>query len=398
MAKPPRLNPILLAQFEAAVRRLELERAAAEKTVDRLLRDTPRDSWKALADHPDLQTAGALERLAKLVTLHVNRDARYALSLADLAVAVAERLPANLYQPVVIDQLRAHALKDLGKVRRTLAHHEQAIDNFVRAESLLVPLGALAHDLALVRLHLAFIYQEVDRFNESFEILRECRRVFTEHGDKRMVLITGIAEGALLQRLGKFREAREAYLLLLVSEKPDLESEAALRKNIALCCIELGDFAAAELNLAESSRLYQMELGQPVEALKAQTAYGRLLIRSGSIERGITQLKPIRRAFLGQGMAEEAGICALEIIEGMLARHKFAEAERLARMVVHEFTRAKLNKRAITALGYLSRALAAKRASTPLVRNVREYILSLRTNPEREFLQLATVWGPGSGQ
>jgi hypothetical protein len=60
--------------------------------------------------------------------------------------------------------------------------------------------------------------------------------------------------------------------------------------------------------------------------------------------------------------------------------------------------RAKLNKRAIIALGYLSRALAAKRASVPLVHNVRDYILSLRTNPKREFLAGAMASGPGSGQ
>lgn len=399
MATPPSVSPIHLAQFNATVERLAEERAAAERTVERLLRVTRSDAWKTLADHADLRSAGALERLARLVTLHVNRDARYALALSELAVAVAEELPDNHYQTVVMAQLRAHALKDLGKVQRTLARHQQAIDTFQRSEAILDAQPALTHDLAIVRLHLAFTYQEVDRFNESFDIMRECRRVFTDHGDKRMILITGITEGALLQRLARYREAREAYLLLLASSKPDPESTAALHKNIGFCCIELGDFAEAESNLAESSRLYSNVLGQPIEALRAQAGHGRLLMRSGNTEEGIARMKIIRRAFLGQGMPEEAGLCALEIIEGMLTRNRFAEAERLARMVIQEFTRARLNKRAISALGYLARALAAKKASIPLVHNVRNYILSLRTHPEREFLQLrTTVSGPGSAQ
>lgn len=89
----------------------------------------------------------------------------------------------------------------------------------------------------------------------------------------------------------------------------------------------------------------------------------------------------------------------LEIIEGLLTRNKAENAERLARMVIAEFTRAALNKRVITALGYLTRAIAAKKASVPLVHNVRDYILRLRTNPEREFLRraLPTVSGPGQG-
>lgn len=392
MARPPRVNPLLLAQFKAAAQRLATERNDATNTVDRLLRDTPRESWLSdLAEHPKLRTAGALQRLGRLVTHHLNRDAQYALSVAELAAVVAEGLPDGSYPEVAMAQTRAHALKDLGKVLRTLARHPQAIDTFSRAEKFVEPHPALGHDLALVRLHLAFTYQEVDRFTEAFALIRESKQVFAEHGDARMVLIAGITEGALLQRLARYREAREAYLLLLASAKPDPENAAALHKNIGLCCIELGDFTEAESNLVESTRLYTKQLGQPIEALRAEAGYGRLLIRMGEVERGIAHLKPIRRAFLGQAMAEEAGICALEIIEGLLTRNKPEDAERLARIVIGEFSRARLNKRAITALGYLSRALAAKKASIPLVQNVRDYILSLRTNPEREFLRSSNV-------
>jgi len=332
-----------------------------------------------------------LERLGARVAEAIGKDLRLALAIATLAVAVAEGLEPGSYHSVTLAQVRAHALKDLGKVQRELARHQEAIDTFLRAEAILDSQLALAHDLALIRLHLGFTYQEVDRYSEAFALIRESKRVFADHGDTRRVLIARIAEGALYQRLAKYREAREAYLLLLASSKPDFESAAALHKNIGLCCIELGDFTEAEANLVESARIYTGELGQPIEVLKAEAAYGRLMIRTGQIERAIAHLKPIRRAFLGQAMPEEAGICALEIIEGLLTRNKPQEAERLARMVIAEFGRARLNKRAITALGYLSRAIAAKKASVPLVRNVRDYILALRTNPEREFLRTTTT-------
>ena len=44
-----------------------------------------------------------------------------------------------------------------------------------------------------------------------------------------------------------------------------------------------------------------------------------------------------------------------------------------------------LNKRAIEALAYLTEAITARTASTPLVTRVRDYIVSLRTSPERDF-------------
>lgn len=387
------------SELAAMVFRLQAERQAASRQVDRLLRDTPRENWLALSDHPHLVTVGGLERLAARVAELIGKDMPSALAIASLAVSVSEGLEPDSYHPVTMAQVRAHALKDLGKVLRELARHQEAIDTFLCAEEALTAHLALHHDLALIRLHLGFTYQEVDRYDEAFALIRESKQVFTAYGDARMLLIAGIAEGALYQRLARHREAREAYLLLLASSKPDFESAAALHKNIGLCCIELGDYAEAEANLRESVRLYTGELGQPIETLKAQTAYGRLLIPTGRVERGIAHLKPIRRAFLGQGMPEEAGICALEIIEGLLTRNKAETAERLARMVIAEFTRAQLNKRAITALGYLTRVIAVREASVPLVQNVRDYILALRTNPEREFPRrvLPTASGPGQG-
>jgi len=91
------------------------------------------------------------------------------------------------------------------------------------------------------------------------------------------------------------------------------------------------------------------------------------------------------REFIRSSLAEEAGLCGLEIVEGLLLLGRTAEAENLARKLVHEFTNAKLSTRAITALSYLTEAIVAKRASATTAHDVREYIVSLRTSPEREF-------------
>ena len=39
----------------------------------------------------------------------------------------------------------------------------------------------------------------------------------------------------------------------------------------------------------------------------------------------------------------------------------------------------------MTALGYLSEAIATRQASAKMAAEVREYVLSLRTTPEREL-------------
>ncbi|HYI09163.1 MAG TPA: tetratricopeptide repeat protein [Thermoanaerobaculia bacterium] len=380
-----RTNPLLASQHATALKRIRAEREAASRTVERILRDTPIESWPALSGHPDLQTWGAMTRIGRIFTDTLNRDPRHALDLAELGVSLAEAMPDAAYPVPIPAQIRAYAWKDLGKVFSALCRYQESVDALERAESLISNYLTLAYDRAIVRFTLAATYQEVGRYADAFKLLTECKEIFRLYEDTRLLVMSRIAEGVLLQRLRRYREARETYLLLLAST-PDMEkdSRAALHLVIGFCSIELADFDDAESNLKQAIKMNQ-DLGQPIEVLKSQAGIGRLMIRRGRTDQGISHLRPVRRGFLQSSMPEEAGICALDIIVGMLQRGNASQAETLARMVVNEFTSAKLNTRAITALGYLTEALAAKKATTRLVTDVREYILSLRTRPEREF-------------
>jgi hypothetical protein len=94
-------------------------------------------------------------------------------------------------------------------------------------------------------------------------------------------------------------------------------------------------------------------------------------------------------------MPEEAGLCGLTIVQALLLLERVPEAQNLARKIVHEFVDAELNRRAVTALGYLAEAISNRNATASLASDVREYVISLRTTPEREFAHTATT-GLGS--
>lgn len=184
----------------------------------------------------------------------------------------------------------------------------------------------------------------------------------------------------------RFREAREIYLLLLAStQNLDSETLAATHHAIGYSSIELLEFDDAEANLLRAISLYR-QAGQPANVLKVELGRGRLLFRRGQPIAAITHLRPIRRELLRNGLSEEAGICGLEIIEALLALARLSEAETLTRKIVREFTLANLSTRAIAALGYLAEAAAARAAPPQLATEVREYIVSLRHQPEREFV------------
>jgi len=381
-----RIDHVRAQEFADTARRLERERVAAAEIVEKLLKATPAEDWPALAERGDLQTCGALERLGNYVAQVLGRDPQHARAVAELAVSIAEAIPERAYPAPILAQLRAHAWKDLGKALLYVGKCSDALHATDQAEARIAGFGSLAHDRAIVALVRAETLQQVDRFREAFETLAECKRVFRDHGDEHRLLLAGIAEGVLLHRLRQFREAREAYLLLLASnrESIDKESLAALHLAIGHCSVDLGDFDVAESSLNRAVALFN-EVGQPLNALKSELGRGRLFVQSGRVDRGITHLQSTRAQFLRSGLVEEAGICGLEAVQGLLIRGDAKGAASLARQIIAEFTAASLSKRAISALGYLEEAIAAHRASTKTVVHVRDYILSLRTSPEREF-------------
>jgi tetratricopeptide (TPR) repeat protein len=360
--------------------------------IDQLLQNTPPEHWPELVESPELRTYGAIEYLGRMFADMVARDARRALVLAELGISLSENLPETLYAPSTIVQAKIYAWKDLGTVLRFLCRPQQSVEALLTAESHIfrhygadVGAGVLTHDLAIIHFSLAVTYQELGRFTESRELLRSCKAIFREHVDDNRFILCVFAEGIMLQRLRNYREAREIYLLLLSSQRHiEIESLAALHQAIGYCCTELEDFPEAEANLDEAVALNRT-MGKPVEVLKIELGRGRLFIRRGDYALAIDHLRPIRREFLRSSMPEEAGIAGLEIVEALLSLGNTAHAETLARKLVQEFTTAKLNTRAVTALGYLTEAIAAKTAKAPLVTQVREYIVSLRTAPERDF-------------
>lgn len=374
-----------LREFADASRRMDAEKQYAPRIVDLLLKTTPRHDWQKLAGVRDLQSYGAVRHLSVLFTEQLTKDPAYAHAIAELAVSAAEAIPDDAYPSVIVSQTRGYAWKDLGKSFRYMGKNMESEKVLRHAEEELGGRTALSHDLAVVRFNLAVTLRELERFDEARTLLAECKQVFREHGDSRNAILASFAQGVLLQNMGHFREAREAYLLI-VATTPDLDDEqlGALNNAIGLCSIELEEWETADDAFTYASTLFS-ELDQPISALTVETGRGRMYIRSGRYSLGIAHLRPIRRQFLSYGLYEEAGVAGLEIVEGLIEQRRYSAGESLARKIVSEFELAGLNKRAVEALTFLTKILESKTASAKNIRDIGQYIVSLRTNPERDF-------------
>jgi len=383
-------DPARVAEFAATARKLQQEREGAAGVVARLLDETPYAEWPKLAEREELRNSGALDELSREVVSRVDRVPLESLAIAVLATIIAEALPADSYPVVVLAQIRAQAWKDRGLALCYLARHGDALAALDHAEEILRAFGTLAHDRAIVRFARATTLQEAKRYDESIALLAECKNIFEDHGDTRRHLLCGIAEATLLHRMGNFHEARSAYsgLLEQASEINDRSLLASIHNNIGHSSIEIGDYATAASHLDQAVEILN-DLGQPLHVARAELARGRMLIRKGDFESGIAHLHSVRQQFLNHNLVEEAGLCGLDIVEAQLSRGASIEAEAFARQIVREFTAAQLNTRAITALGYLSEAIGARKASVATVENVRHFIRALRRHPESEFVATA---------
>ena len=380
-----RSAPVELPELDA----IESDIAGVRSRIDErrgaipdLLRDTPFAEWPQLAARDELQNEAAVDALCQEAAWRAQRVPLESLAIAALATAIADSLGST--------ELRAEAWKNRGLALRELGRYAEALPAFDRAEEILEPFDTVDHTRAVVRFARALTLLEMGRLEEAVAILAACRRVFEQHADSRNQLLTGIAEGALLWRLSKYREAWETWTALLPVARrlEDGQALLSLQNNVGFASIEIGDFDAAEESLQQAVAL-AAQLGQPLLGTRSQLARGRLMVRRGDAERGLAHLHSVRDEFLTRNLVEEAGVCGLEIVEAHLWRGALIEAEAFARQIVREFTAAQLNKRAITALRYLSEAIAARKASAATVEQVRDFILALRKDPESEFLASA---------
>jgi tetratricopeptide (TPR) repeat protein len=384
-----RSETLRFAELAETARRLQNERNGAAEAVAALLDSTPREEWPRLAEHPTLRTSGALEQLAARLRSSCERDPIEALDISSLATTIAETLPPDSYPAVTLAQLRAHAWKDRAHTLRYLGRYDESLDAIAMAERSLEPFAATSFDKAVVALVKATTLQHVDRFEESQQLLTQCREVFRDHGDFRRYLYCGIAEVLQLYRQHHHSEARELGTALLskAADVSDLESAGRLHNIVGYADLQLGNLRDANKHLANATAIFT-DLGRPIEATRCQRGFGSLLLTKGHVKEGMRVLEDARRELVSHTLVEEAGLCGLTMAAAMLESRDSTTARILVRTIIDEFNVAGLNLRAVEAMEHLVATIETGTASPASVHHVQEYVDGLRRNPSGEFMPM----------
>ncbi len=371
-------------EFAAAAARIERERENAANIVERQLQRTPIAEWPSLAESPALRNNAALEQMSEEVRKRIERKPVEALAIANVATSIAESLPANSYPPPVMAQIRSTALRDRANALRYLGRLDEAYDSIETAEARLGEFAGAAHDRAIVWFVKAMILGQMDLFDEAEQVITGAGVVFADVNDSSRFLQAGLVHGNLLGRQERYEEARQIFgdLLSVATLSRDVEAQARLHNNLGYCATNLEDYAAANLHFAESIAKFT-DLGFAAEVARTERGAGLVLIGKGQFNLGTGRLREARRAFANLHMPEEAGLCAIRLIETMVERGDAEEARVLAEAVVDEFTAAALDPRAIEAVARLRSSLDADGATAEAVRTVHALVQSLANDQAR---------------
>lgn len=364
-------------KFAAAAARLEIERGETADVVARQLRDTPQSEWPRLAESKALRNNAALEQLSDEVRKRLERNPAEALAIADLATSIAESI-ANTYPPLVIAQIRSTALRDRANALRYLGRLDEAYDAIETAESHLSEFPAAVHDRAIIWFVKAMILAQMDHFDEAETMINAASVIFADVNDSVRFLQAGVIHGNLLGRQGRYAEAESLFrdLLNIAVSSGDVETEARVHNNLGYCYVNLDDYAKANIHFSQSIAKFT-DLGFASELARTGRGAGAVLIGKGQFDLGCERLRQVRTAFSKLQMPEEAGLCALRIIEAMVERGQTGEARDLAATVLDEFTAAALDARAIDAVVRLRQSLDADGATAEAVRTVHALVQSL---------------------
>lgn len=116
-----------------------------------------------------------------------------------------------------------------------------------------------------------------------------------------------------------------------------------------------------------------------------------MLAEAGKVADACQRVRVLSRELEHLGMTSEAAIAGLDVAEFLLAQNQYEEVDEICRSTMQAFELAGLSytTRAMTALAYIREAASHRRADRTLVKNVREYIRKLPSQPNLLFAPLA---------
>lgn len=275
-----------------------------------------------LARHRGLHCASVVQQLSDAARSKLRIDTHQALSLAEVAVAIAQKLRNRRALGRSL-RAKANALYVMGDNQSALQCHEQALRIFRQVRDAAEEARTLNSSIQPFLL--------IGDYDRALEAADAARAIFTRLGDQRRLAHVEINVGNLYHRQDRFEKALEFYERAYEALLPlgDTEGLAVALYNMSVSLISLNDFPRA---LATYQRAREVFVQRGMTLLVGQADYNiaYLYYLRGEYGRAIEMLRAARERAEVNGDAHILALCYLDLSDIYLELNLSAEAAEVA--------------------------------------------------------------------
>jgi tetratricopeptide (TPR) repeat protein len=317
-------------------RRLQDNRAEAERWLPRLLTLSVPDLSHELAQHPELQP-GISRLLLEVVDDTVRRDANRAY---ELTAVVTEYVEANrsLSCPEITPDLRAKAWTAHAGALRALGRHLEALVAIAAARGGDESRFGNAWSIALAEVEEARILHDMGETTEALLLIRRGAEVILLHGDVERYVKVRMYETLMLWETGQRTEAAEVWRTMAreASHRGDAVFMALLESATAVFQLRHGGAAAAARLFETAHQVFDKE-GLTREAVRARWGVAEAAVARGRYHDAISEYYKVQALSLAAGNVREAALASAEIVDLLLLAGRVDEVPSLAELMMSVF-------------------------------------------------------------
>src|SRR5882672_3292806 len=300
-----------------------VKKAPPEELFSQLAKlETDSARRKFLARHAALARGEVVERLAKLVVERVRVDTREALHLAEAAVLIGKKLRGKESLALGL-RAKANALYACGNNAGAVEHHEKAFELYKALKNENEAARTLSSSIQPLIL--------LGEYDRAFHAAERARVIFTRLDDSWRLARLEINVGNIYHRQDRFEESIAHYERAYVGLMPykDGEGMAAIFSNLAMCLINLNDFARS-LDCYQKARELCKQNGMPLLVAQADYNIAYLYYFRGEYSRAIEMLLATRRSCETSGDVYRFALCHLDLSDIYLELNLSEEAREMA--------------------------------------------------------------------
>ncbi|HEX3578108.1 MAG TPA: tetratricopeptide repeat protein, partial [Thermoanaerobaculia bacterium] len=270
-------------------------------------------------DDPRFYTLAVIRLLCKVANGMHERQPQFGLVLADTALNIIDKLPANLqarsaWYVATAWKERAIALRCVGRFKdaeEALNRAESAFDSDDHVEPF---------DLAIAEYVRATVYSEMERFDEAAHLARHAACTFAQYGDKQRYLSARVAEAGSFYCADRYAEAVPIFETVVAEARAAKEMWmiAVALANAASCYTRLGRFEKAFAYYADALAVVT-NLDVPAERARILWALAALKVESGQYEEGLQELEQAHMQLVSFGLMNDAALAKLDLIAALIA-------------------------------------------------------------------------------